>query len=46
VPGGASFKVTTSSTIGDQDVTVPINANAANVVDLHADVGHLSLDHG
>ena len=43
VPGGASYKVTTSTAVGDQDVTVPSNANAANVIDLHAEVGHISL---
>jgi hypothetical protein len=46
VPGGASYKVTTSSTVGDQDATVPNDANAANVIDLHAEVGHISLHQG
>jgi Putative adhesin len=46
VPGGASYKVTTSSTVGDEDVTVPNDANAANVIDLHAEVGHISLHQG
>jgi hypothetical protein len=46
VPGSASYKVTTSTTVGDQDVTVPSNANAANVIGLHADVGHISLHQG
>jgi putative adhesin len=46
VPGGASYKVTTSATVGDQDVTVPSDANAANVIDLHAEVGHISLHQG
>lgn len=46
VPGGASYKVTTSSTVGDQDVTVPNDANAANVIDLRAEVGHISLHQG
>jgi hypothetical protein len=42
----ARVKVTTSSAVGDQDVTVPSNANAANVIDLHAEVGHISLHQG
>jgi hypothetical protein len=46
VPGGASYKVTTSSDVGDQDVTVPNDANAANIIDLHAQVGHISLHQG
>jgi len=46
VPGDASYKVTTSSTVGVQDVTVPNDANAANVIDLHAEVGHISLHQG
>jgi hypothetical protein len=46
VPGGASYKVTTSSDVGDQDVTVPSDTNAANVIDLHAQVGHISLHQG
>lgn len=46
VPGGASYKVTTSTNVGDQDVTVPNEANAANVIDLHAQVGHISLHRG
>jgi len=44
VPGGASCKATTTSAaVGGKDVTVPSDANAANVIDLHADVGHISL---
>jgi hypothetical protein len=46
VPGGASYKVTTSSTVGDKDVTVPNDTNAANVIDLRAEVGHISLHQG
>jgi Putative adhesin len=46
VPGSASYKVTTSTDVGDQDVTVPSNANAANVIDLPAQVGHISLHQG
>ncbi len=46
VPGGASYKVTTSTTVGDQDVTVPSDANAANVIDLHAEVGRIALHQG
>jgi hypothetical protein len=46
VPGGASYQVSASSTVGDQDVTVPSDANAANVIDLHAEVGHISLHPG
>ena len=46
VPGGASYKVTTSATVGDKDVTVPNDASAANVIDLHAEVGHISLRQG
>jgi Putative adhesin len=46
VPGGASYKVTASSTVGDEDVTLPSDSNAANVIDLHADVGHISLHPG
>lgn len=46
VPGGTSYKVTTSATVGDKDVTVPSDANAASIIDLHADVGHISLHQG
>ena len=46
VPGGASYQVTTSATVGDTDVTVPSDANAANVIDLHAEVGHIALRQG
>lgn len=46
VPGGASYKVSTSATVGDKDVTVPSDANAANIIDLHAEVGHISLHQG
>ena len=46
VPGGASYKVTTSATVGDEDVTVPSDANAANIIDLRAEVGHISLHQG
>jgi hypothetical protein len=46
VPGGASYKVTTSATVGDKNVTVPNDANAANVIDLHAEVGHIALHQG
>ena len=46
VPGGASYKVTTSATVGDEDVTVPSDANAANIIDLRAEVGHISLRQG
>jgi Putative adhesin len=46
VPGGTSYKVTTSATVGDKDVTVPSDASAANIIDLHAEVGHISLHQG
>ena len=46
VPGGASYKVTASSTVGDEDVTLPSDSNAANVIDLHAEVGHIALHQG
>jgi hypothetical protein len=46
VTGGASYKVTTSATVGDEDVTVPSDANAANIIDLRAEVGHISLRQG
>ena len=46
VPGGASYKVTASAAVGDKDVTVPSDASAVNVIDLRADVGHISLHPG
>jgi hypothetical protein len=46
VPGGSSYKVSASSSVGSKDVTVPGDANAANVIDLHAQAGSVSLHQG
>ena len=46
VPGGASYKVSTPSTIGGRDVTVPNHADAVNLTDLHAQAGRISLHQG
>src|SRR5215471_17490759 len=43
VPGNASYRVNASSEMGDKDVTVPSDATATNVIDLHAEVGIVSL---
>jgi len=46
VPGNASYRVSASSGIGTEDVSVPNDASAANVIDLHAQVGEVSLHKG
>jgi hypothetical protein len=46
VPGNASYRVNASSEVGDKDVTVPNDAAATNVIDLHAEVGTVSLHEG
>lgn len=46
VPGSASYRVTVSTEVGKSDVKVPNDATAANVIDLHAEVGSVSLDKG
>jgi hypothetical protein len=46
VPGNASYRVNASSEVGEKDVTVPSDATATNVIDLHAEVGTVSLHKG
>jgi hypothetical protein len=46
VPGNASYRVNASSDIGSGDVSLPNHANAANKIDLHADIGQVSLHKG
>lgn len=43
VPGNASYRISASSGIGTADVALPNDASAANVIDLHAQVGEVSL---
>jgi hypothetical protein len=46
VPGNASYRVNASSEVGEKDVTVPSDATATSVIDLHAEVGTVSLHKG
>jgi hypothetical protein len=46
VPSNASYRVNASSEVGGKDVTVPNHATATNVIDLHAEVGTVSLHKG
>jgi hypothetical protein len=46
VPGNASYRVNASSEVGEKEVTVPSNATATNVIDLHTEVGTVSLHKG
>lgn len=46
VPTGGPYRVSASSDVGSKDVTVPDNANAANIIDLQADLGSVSLHPG
>lgn len=46
VPGNASYRVTASSEVGDTKVAVPNDPAASNVVDLHAQVGDISVRKG
>jgi hypothetical protein len=43
VPANASYRISASSEIGTADVALPNDASAANVIDLHAQVGEVSL---
>jgi hypothetical protein len=43
VPGNASYRISASSTIGTTDVALPNDASAPNVIDLHAQVGLVSV---
>jgi hypothetical protein len=46
VPGNASYRVSASSEVGDSDIKVPNDGAATNVIDLHADLGSISLHQG
>lgn len=43
VPGNASYRISASSGIGSSDVALPNHANAANKIDLHAQIGEVSV---
>jgi hypothetical protein len=43
VPGNAAYRISASSGIGTTDVALPNDASAANVIDLHAQIGEVSL---
>jgi hypothetical protein len=46
VPANASYRVKASSDFGDDDVKVPNDGSARNVIELHADAGSISLHTG